>query len=219
MAELNEYREGLEIPPARMRHLPVDHRGYPVPWFVQFIDGKPDFRIMDRDHLVKAHKYQRCWVCGGALGAYKTFTIGPMCAVNLVSAEPPSHNDCAYYSARMCPFLSLPKAKRREANMPEQLGEMAGIGIMRNPGVTLCWTTKSYRVERDGKRGVLFRIGPPVGVRWFACGRDATREEVEESIRTGLPILEEMATAEGPESVAALGRMVEAAMLLLPQAA
>jgi hypothetical protein len=30
--------------PLRMRGLPLDERGYPVPWFVAWIDGKPEFR-------------------------------------------------------------------------------------------------------------------------------------------------------------------------------
>src|SRR6267154_1896953 len=100
--------------PKRSAELPRDERGYPVPWFVEWIDGKPDFRVMDSDKLVEAIKYKRCWVCGGPLGHYKVFTIGPMCMVNRTSAEPPSHRDCAEFSVRNCPFLTTPDMHRRE---------------------------------------------------------------------------------------------------------
>ena len=33
--------------PSRIAALPVDERGYPVPWFVAWIDGKPEFRCAD----------------------------------------------------------------------------------------------------------------------------------------------------------------------------
>jgi len=34
-------RESLPSLPLAMRGLPRDHRGYPVPWFVAWVDGKP----------------------------------------------------------------------------------------------------------------------------------------------------------------------------------
>jgi hypothetical protein len=51
--------------PARMRDLPLDERGYPVPWFVAWVDGKPEFRAMDRHKFVTAIREKRCWVCAG----------------------------------------------------------------------------------------------------------------------------------------------------------
>jgi hypothetical protein len=39
--------------PARFARLPADERGYPVPKFVEWIDGKPDFRCVDSRWLTK----------------------------------------------------------------------------------------------------------------------------------------------------------------------
>jgi hypothetical protein len=36
-----------------------------------------------------------------------SFVVGPMCGINRNSAEPPSHKECAQWSARNCPFLSV----------------------------------------------------------------------------------------------------------------
>ena len=47
-------------------------------------------------------------------------------------------------------------------------------------------------------------------------GRQATREEVMESIDSGYPILYEMAAKEGHEAIATLERMKANALELLP---
>ena len=55
--------------PDRMKLLPIDDRGYPVPWFVDWIDGKPEFRAMDPTKWRRAVTEQRCWTCGGISAA------------------------------------------------------------------------------------------------------------------------------------------------------
>lgn len=213
---MTELREGLPPLPSRMWKLPVDARGYPVPWFVKWIDGKPDFRVADGEKMRQALYGGRCWVCGERVGKYKTFVIGPMCAVNRVSSEPPCHLDCATFSAIACPFLKLPKAQRRDANIPEAAVNPAGEMIRRNPGVTLLWTTLSYKLFNDGNGGILFNIGDPVDAAWYAESRKATRAEVLESINSGLPILREMAERQSPDALYQLGKQTGDAMLLLP---
>jgi hypothetical protein len=201
-----------------MRHLPIDERGYPVPRFVEWIDGKPDFRVADARYMHLAIKKNLCWLCGEPMGQYKTFVLGPMCAVNRTSAEPPCHSDCATFAAMACPFLTLPKAVRREANLPADGVEAAGTMLKRNSGVTLLWTCRSYeRFHAEG--GTLLWIGNPVQVHWYARGRAATRDEVMESINSGLPILAEMAAKEGARAVAQLKKQVEEALNHVPVSA
>lgn len=194
-----------------MADLPLDERGYPVPWFVAWIDGKPDFRVADSFKMREAMAGQLCWVCGQRVGRVKTFVIGPMCAVNRVSAEPPCHEECATFSATGCPFLRLPKAQRREANIPDGVHDPAGTMITRNPGVTLLWSTTHYTIFR-AQGGHLFRIGDPVGVAWYCEARRATRSEVMNSITSGLPLLEEIADKEGPRARRALDRAAQQAI-------
>lgn len=205
-----------EIPaPANVRHLPMDpKRGIPVPWFVAWIDGQPEFRVADK--LRDAIRFGLCWVCGRKRGRYGTFLTGPMCAVNRNTAEPPCHLECAVWSAQVCPFLTRPHARRRDRNLPEGSSDPGGISIKRNPGVSLLWTTRQWRVVGDGRGGVLFSLGDPSGVQWWAEGRAATRAEVEASVESGLPILREMAEAEGPRAVAELDAQVRAVAPYLP---
>ena len=206
--------------PSRMRKLPVDHRGFPVPWFVAWIHGKPEFPVADGRKFEIARRDDRCWVCGGALGRVRAFVIGPMCAVNRTSSEPPSHLECARFSARHCPFLTKPRMKRVNGDtVPHGTQVPAGTMISRNPGVTLVWTTLRYATWPDGRGGTLFDIGKPHSVEWYREGREATRAEVEESISTGLPILEDMCRQDpdSPGAFAELARRTEAAMKLLPR--
>ncbi|MFD1557053.1 hypothetical protein ACFSHT_15740 [Paraburkholderia silviterrae] len=207
-------RQGLPELPQRMRALPVDSRGYPVPYFVDWIDGKPDFRVMDSRKLAACVYYKRCWICGEPLGQYKAFVIGPMCAVNRVSAEPPSHTDCAKFAAQACPFLALPKAARRESNMPVDL-QVSGIMLKRNPGVALVWVTRSYHAVAVDN-GVLFDIGEPEQTFWYAEGRLASREEVMASVQSGLPALYDLAHADGEAAVLELDTMVARATRYFP---
>lgn len=178
--------------PDRVRRLPRNRHGYPIPWFVaELEDGSRDFRIADQRKHLDALRFKLCWVCGGNLGRYAAFVIGPMCAVNRISAEPPSHLDCAVYSAKVCPFLATPQMKRREGGKPDGLVEAAGVTITRNPGVALVWTTRQYRIFRPemGAAGYLCDIGEPTSLQWFAEGRAANRAEVIASMESGLPAL------------------------------
>jgi hypothetical protein len=104
--------------------------------------------------------------------------------------------------------------RRNEKNMPENEGS-AGIMLKRNPGVTLLWATRSYKPFKAG-RGVLFEVGPPQRVEFYAEGRKATHDEIMASIDSGMPILREMAEQDGPEAVAELEEMYANAMQLVP---
>lgn len=181
-------RKELGTLPVRMQNLPIDERGYPVPWFVAWQDGKPEFRAMDGVKWIQAVREKLCWVCGQTLGVYKTFVAGPMCGINRTSAEPPSHLECARWSAINCPFLSNPKQSRRDLG-DVSLADSAGFALQRNPGVTMLWTTKTYSIFDDGNGKPLITFGEPENVEWFAEGRTATRDEIMYSVETGLPAL------------------------------
>ena len=210
----NQLREGLPPLPPKMAHLHIDERGFPVPYFVQWIDGKPDHRIIDPAKKVKCVKYNQCWLCGQPLGKYLAFVIGPMCAVNRVNSEPPSHVDCARYAVRACPFLSKPHMHRRETGMPENAIEPAGMHLAHNPGAMALWVTTSYKPIRV-EGGELYDLGPLVDVTWWHEGREATREEAMAALEKGLPVLRALAEEDG-SGATLMARTVELMKLLPP---
>lgn len=201
--------------PAAIQRLPLNHAGYRVPWFVEWIDGQPDFRVMDGAKLRDAIRFQLCWICGLRRGVYGSFVLGPMCAVNQTSAEPPSHHECAVYAAQVCPFLTTPHMQRRERNLPANYTESAGVMLTRNPGVALVWTSRDWKPYLVSN-GILWHIGSATTAEWFAHGRPATRTEVLESIDTGLPLLHDIATQEGPAAIQELERQHQQALVYLP---
>jgi hypothetical protein len=206
--------------PPSIRALARDDRGFPVPFFVEYIDGKPDFRVMDPEKMVRCIRHGLCWICGKALGRMKAFAIGPMCSVNRISAEPPAHPMCATFAAKACPFLSHPLAKRPPVDdLAERFGQPApagGVMLEHNPGVTLIWHCLRYSLNRQAD-GILFEIGPPSRCAWFREGREATRQEILDSFDLGLPILREMAEEEGPHAVHELEQRLHRAMQLVPK--
>lgn len=211
--------------PANMRRLPRDRVGRPVPWFVPWVNGEPDFRCMETDKLIAAIKAQLCFVCGerlkrnhGAATPRGTFTAGPMCVVNRTSPEPPDHAECAEWSAKACPFLSKPAKDRRATNLPADYTNAAGIPILRNPGVTALVHSTKWRVYpvRTGDapgagKGILFEMTRIESVSWMAEGRKATSAEVMDSIESGLPTLLTYASDE-PGALPVLARRLRDAL-------
>jgi len=219
----------LAVPvPVRLQHRLRDHRGFIVPYFVAWLDaegnqtieaeGKPDFRVVDHRRLADCVNYKRCWLCGNALGVHMAFVLGPMCTINKIISEPPSHKECAEYAMKACPFLSRPRMRRNEKDLPENRVEAAGEPQTRNPGTMALWMTRSYQPFRAhaGNDGVLFRVGPWEQVQWWREGRHATRAEALAALEEGYELLKVTAAEEGDEALGALERMTLEAMRTLP---
>lgn len=207
------YRPELPPVPDRMKSLPI-RRGYPVPWFVAMVDGDYHFPTADARKMNEALKKNLCWVCGQKLGVNKSFVIGPMCAVNRNTSEPPCHHECAVFAATACPFLARPQMKRSK-DIAEGSEAPPGEFITRNPGVACVWTCREFLIRRM-ERGFLFRIGEPHKVEWFALAGGATREHVMASLQSGLPILRGFAAQEGPRALGELERAYQFALKWVP---
>lgn len=210
-------------PPPRIARLPRDKHARPVPWFVAHVNGTPDFRIANDRKMRGAIVFRCCWICGSSLrnqtlgpaATQYAYVIGPMCAVNRVSSEPPMHRECAIYAVRACPFLTMPGMRRRSTGLPVAVIDPDGVMIRRNPGVSLVWITNRWRMI-PGQQ--LFDVGEPAEVRWYAEGRDATRDEVLASIDSGMPLLADAARKDPDPgaAMAALEREYARALALLP---
>ena len=213
--------------PARIKRLPTDERGYPVPRFVEWLkDGepargrpgaKPDFRYADYEFRARAFKHGLCWLCGERLGRHRVFVIGPMCVINRTTMEPACHRDCAEFAASACPFLVHPREKRNAKGLDEE-ASAPGTMIERNPGCVCLYETNDAEAFDDGAGGWLIRLGKPTKVDWWAEGRKATRAEIMASIDGGYPLLEAEANKDGIEALDELDRLTFEALELLPAA-
>jgi len=194
-------REGhLNVPiPPDMKSRPADHRGFPVPWFVtnKTADGHWDFVAIERARMIEAIRHSKCWVSGKKLGRYKAFCIGPMCAINRTSGDPPVTREIALWSVKVCPFMSRPLARRADKSLPQVKEVQDGVAILRNPGVTGVWVTCNS--EYQPGRG--FYLGDPMEVTWWCKGGPATRDQVLASVASGIHHLESMAAKEGADAL------------------
>lgn len=205
----------LIVPPGRVASLRRNTAGYPIPFFVADQSSpNPDFRVAGRPQFATAVRASCCWVCGNPRrDGVDAFTIGPMCAVNRVSADPPAHPECAEYSVKVCPFLARPEMCRREAGLPPLEETTAGIALARNPGVALIWTTREWQLTKL-PNGWIFDLGDPMSVSWWVQGRPATRAEVQDALDSGMPELRKL--CEDPQDHDELSAAYKTALTLIP---
>ena len=105
----------VEIP-KRMRKLPRDKRGYPIPVTVLVDrDGRPHFTVHDHVARMRVLKADRCAICGKKQEAERWFVGGARSAFSIVGAyyDPPMHHECATYALQVCPYLAAPTYARR----------------------------------------------------------------------------------------------------------
>jgi hypothetical protein len=215
------YRHDLPLLPFRMRDLPVDRRGYPVPWFATEVrHGEYDLRYADPEKAVRALREALCWICGKLIVRTMSFVVGPACVISRTTAEPGSHVECAAFAVQACPFLTQREVRRNTAPH-DPAGELvAPPGIMNThqPGVCVVWRARTASTFDDGSGGTLIKVGAPLQVDWYTAGRFATRDEALAGLARSYAGLLELAQQEGDDAVAQLAALHEQALLHLPLA-
>jgi len=91
--------------PDFLSHLKV-FAGYPVPFVQMWIDGKPDFRVIDPDRAEECLRDELCAICGKRLGWWCCLIGGKLCEENHLFLDAPMHEECARFASRTCPFVS-----------------------------------------------------------------------------------------------------------------
>lgn len=102
--------------PLRMRGLPKDHRGYPVPVNVfRDTDGRPHFTINDEHVRQRLIRGDACAICGQSLLRGRWFVGGPLSAFHPQGAylDTPMHEECCGYAMRACPYLATQSFTKR----------------------------------------------------------------------------------------------------------
>jgi hypothetical protein len=145
--------------PDFLSHLPVDERGYPVPYFAAIVNGKPDFRMLDMEKQKICVEYNKCAICGKKLqkGVYY-FISGPLGAKNQVSSDPPMHRECAGFSLAACPHLHFEKAERRDRNLPKET-QHSGSQLLGKPEAVFMILADKFKTMKDpaSKHNVLIK--------------------------------------------------------------
>ena len=160
--------------PARIARLPK-FKGIPVPFYA---DDNGDAR---ERAVSECHLEQLCWICGTKLGAFKAFVTGVVNGVTRLVQEPPCHQDCAEWSAR--------------------------VALSDSGEPIMVWVTRSYEAILVGE--VLhFKMGFPEDRKFWMRAHIAKPTEIAAALRNGLGALRVQALRQGPEAEKAVARLV-----------
>lgn len=125
-------RAGVSIPP-RMRHLPLDPRGYPIPHgiYVDSVTKRPHFTVNDEAVRQQTIREDICAICGSKLFRARWSVGGPLSAFHPQGSyiDPPMHLECMTYALQVCPYLAAPNYARRidESTMTDEEKFRAGV--------------------------------------------------------------------------------------------
>lgn len=127
--------------PWRMRNLPLDSRGYPVPVVVlRDKNGKPLFVVNDGEKQIECAKRKLCAICGERLTKELWFCGGSLAAFHPRGAylDPPMHHECMRYALQVCPYLASPHrtAYVSEATIERIQDRVSGPRLVHDPTVT-----------------------------------------------------------------------------------
>lgn len=145
--------------PKCLSHLKIDERGYPIPYFVSWVDGKPEFRFMDHVRQEMIIEKKVCHICGKKLNKdYNYIISGPIGYQNKISSDAAMHRECAEFSLMACPHLYLQKAERRKN---DELGKAVGLQdspVIKDKPTTLLLTriSKWNTVKHNGATYLKF---------------------------------------------------------------
>lgn len=124
--------------PQRMKGLPLDQRGIPIPWNV-VIDrnGLAHFAIQNQERRDLALAKKLCPICGQKLANRKWLVGGPRSALHPQGAyiDTPMHDECAHYALRVCPYIAAPVYAREigPIKAAQNADALAGVLIRTDP--------------------------------------------------------------------------------------
>ena len=106
---LPPYPKNAPPMPESVQKLPT-FQGWPVPWFVEEPpEGHEyDLRVVSEAKRRRAMDYRLCGICGGEIPdpGWVAFIGGNLSVQNRLFSDPGSHEECARYAAKVCPYLA-----------------------------------------------------------------------------------------------------------------
>jgi len=132
---------------------------YPVPFVQQWIDGKPDFRVIDPNKVEECVEGKLCAICGRKLGEYCWFIGSDECKEAHMFLDAWMHEECAEFASKTCPFVS---GKRRDYStrpLDESVHNDPHVSAIR-PDKMYIFKTRTKKVEVGTHLdSIMFRAG------------------------------------------------------------
>lgn len=173
--------------PYRMKHLPLDKRGYPIPVGVwRDSNGTPHFTINEESRRITNLYRHLCPICGMMLFRGCWFVGGPGSAFHKMGCyiDPPMHKECMDYALQVCPYLAAPYySKRIDARLVPKKDKEGRLFVdntvdPNRPAVFVAVMSVKTSVFK-GQNGSLFvkPIRPYRSVEYWRYGKQITASE------------------------------------------
>jgi len=82
------------------------YKGYPIPFTTLVVNDIPDFKGTDLDKWRDCITNRLCGICGERLDYWVWWLGGPACFEHGHFFDFAMHEDCARYSATICPYIA-----------------------------------------------------------------------------------------------------------------
>ncbi len=135
---------GIEIPKF-LSHL-KQYGGYPVPFVQMWIDGKPDFRVIDPEKSTQCVNDKLCAICGIHLGEFCWFIGGSLCM----------HEHCAEFASRTCPFVSGRKEEYSKRPVDESVTTIVEMASSVRPEKMFIFKTRTKTIREVSVNDATF---------------------------------------------------------------
>jgi hypothetical protein len=188
--------------PDRMRLLPVDRRGYPVPVIIQRSDaGEPLFAANDTTVQRRCAAKKLCPVCGTKLEKGLWFCGGPKSAFHPMGRyfDSALHHECMTYALKVCPYLAMPNFRSTlELQVPHlQKKTSAQLQSMTmepgRPKVFVAVMTFGQSVTKGDNKVFLAPLRPYHAVEFW---RNGEKLDFEEGVRVAKAVVRRSGVSE-----------------------
>jgi hypothetical protein len=130
--------------------------GYPVPFVQMYIDGRPDFRVIDPERSDECVNDKLCAICGRGLGEYCYFIGGQLCKQKHLFLDAPMHEQCAEFASKTCPFVSGKKDEYSKRPVDEAVTTIKQMASSVRPEKMFIFKTRTKKVRHVMVNGDQF---------------------------------------------------------------
>ena len=172
--------------PKRVQKLP-EHQGLKIPYSVAIDEGgKPNYNLTDAEKYITCIRENKCFICGQTLGKHKAFMLPPLAVLRLQHNIPPSHRDCAIWSAETLPSTLNNKPMLLSANDQKQPEQKTGL-------IMIAVTTKAiYTATNNSPEWSFTNKESEILINeahWYLDGKQVNYDEVQSHLNKALGVI------------------------------
>lgn len=182
--------------PDRIKALPKDQRGYPIPFVVlRDDDDMPNFQLDSARRISQCMVNVACGVCGQPLENEIWFLGNYLRALSPSGfyIDSPLHKQCGTYALKVCPFLAAPSYNKMLSSEKLNKEKYEGTQFRLSTQVTRFSSlfafvkTAGYRIDTSGSfPWHVYPDRPFLEMEYWQHGKQLTGAEADKLLRTSI---------------------------------